>query len=408
MISVDDALKRILEQLRILNPEKRKILDCIGQVLADDVYAPFDIPRNDNSAMDGYALKASDIKNANIEHPVIFKLVGEVAAGDYPKIKVNSKECVSIMTGGVIPEGADVVVPLEETSLITINDGIKGISVAKYMEIGSNVRKTGEDICNRSLIISKGKIIGPAEISILAAIGKIEINVIRRPIVAILATGSELVNVGDKLAQGKLYNSNSYAIASQVIKFGGIPKILGIAKDNLNYLEKRFSKLKGFDLLVTTGGVSVGEYDFIKNVLRSKGEIDFWQVRMKPGKPVTFGILRGRSKIPHIGLPGNPASCMIAFEIFGRPAIYKMMGRHDLASKTIRAIMEDEIQNTDGRRVFARVTVEKKNNQFYARLSGLQGSAIYSSMLKADGLAIVHEDYSVIKKGNLIEVLLLD
>ena len=408
MLSVEDALNRILVQLETLDVEEKQLLDCIGQVIAEDIYAPFNIPEYSNSAMDGYAVKASDLKGATQKTPVTLNIIGTVTAGIAPTMKVGKGETVRIMTGGIIPEGTDTVIPFEETceGEEHFNSNAKEVSIYREFNIGSNVRKLGEDIAKSSLIIKTGQLIGPAEIGALAVIGKSNIKVIRRPIVAVLATGDELVNLDDKPTIGKIYNSNSYALAAQIIKFGGIPILLGIAKDNMEEISKIFREEIKYDLLITSGGVSVGEYDLIRNALESEGKVNFWKVRMKPGKPFTFGLL-SKTNIPHFGLPGNPVSCMIALEIFGRPAIYKMMGRKDYQKQTISAIMEDEISNSDGRRVFARVILDKRNDKYYARLTGNQGSAVLSSMLKADGLAIVPEDRPLIKKGEQLEIMLM-
>ena len=258
------------------------------------------------------------------------------------------------------------------------------------------------------LAIKKGKLIGSSEIGFLASIGREKIKVTRRPVVAVLATGDELVNFGENLTRGKIYNSNSFALSAQVIEFGGIPKILGVARDNLDKLTAIFKEEADYDLLITSGGVSAGHYDFVRNALESAGTLEFWQVRMKPGRPLTFGMIGEEKKKPHLGLPGNPVSCMITLEMFGRPVIFKMMGRTDYKRPAVSAIIEDEIENTDGRRIFARVIVEKRENQYYARLTGSQDSAIMSSMLKANGLAVVSEDSEFIRKGDKVQVMLLN
>jgi molybdopterin molybdotransferase len=233
--------------------------------------------------------------------------------------------------------------------------------------------------------------------------------VIRRPIVAILTTGDELVNVGQPLPQGKIYNSNAFSLAAQVHRYGGIPKILDIAPDEPRVLSQKMKQALDSDLLITSAGVSVGEYDVVKDVLAELGKISFWTVRMKPGKPLAFGTLTQKGKrVPHLGLPGNPVSSMVTFEQFARPAILKMMGKKNLAKPTISAVSESHIENTDGRRIFARAIVRKEGQQYFARITGPQGSGILTSMAKANGLLIVPEKTKAINKGDEVSVQMLD
>ena len=410
MISVEEALEKILHKVCILGMEEKRLLDCIGQVIAEDIYAPFDLPNYDNSVMDGYAVRAADIKGASKDNPVVLNITGKIIAGMVSDLRVNHGEAVMIMTGSMIPDGADVVIPFESTDTPEKSslDEQKGVKIYQELVSGTFIRKAGLDMREGVLAIKKGKLIGSSEIGFLASIGREKIKVTRRPVVAVLATGDELVNFGENLTRGKIYNSNSFALSAQVIEFGGIPKILGVARDNLDKLTAIFKEEADYDLLITSGGVSAGHYDFVRNALESAGTLEFWQVRMKPGRPLTFGMIGEEKKKPHLGLPGNPVSCMITLEMFGRPVIFKMMGRTDYKRPAVSAIIEDEIENTDGRRIFARVIVEKRENQYYARLTGSQDSAIMSSMLKANGLAVVSEDSEFIRKGDKVQVMLLN
>jgi molybdopterin molybdotransferase len=410
MISVEEALEKILHKVCILGMEEKRLLDCIGQVIAEDIYAPFDLPNYDNSVMDGYAVRAADIKGASKDNPVALNITGKIIAGMVSDLRVNHGEAVMIMTGSMIPDGADVVIPFESTDTPEKSslDEQKGVKIYQELVSGTFIRKAGLDMREGVLSIKKGKLIGSSEIGFLASIGREKIKVTRRPVVAVLATGDELVNFGENLTRGKIYNSNSFALSAQVIEFGGIPKILGVARDNLDKLTAIFKEEAEYDLLITSGGVSAGRYDFVRNALESAGTLEFWQVRMKPGRPLTFGMIGEEKKKPHLGLPGNPVSCMITLEMFGRPVIFKMMGRTDYKRPAVSAIIEDEIENTDGRRIFARVIVENRENQYYARLTGSQDSAIMSSMLKANGLAVVSEDSEFIRKGDKVQVMLLN
>jgi molybdopterin molybdotransferase len=229
-------------------------------------------------------------------------------------------------------------------------------------------------------------------------------------VVGVLATGDEVLDISQPLLPGKIYNSNSYSLACQVHGSGGIPKLLGIAPDRAEQLSEALRHGLDCDMLITSGGVSLGDYDMVKDVLAAEGDVSFWTVCMKPGKPIAFGTFKRESgsRVPHLGLPGNPVSSMITFEIFARPAIYKMMGRSNFSRRYITAVMTDSIKNADGRRVFARVSLERKEGQYFARLTGSQGSGILSSMLDADGLAVIPETVVGVKPGSLVEVMMLD
>jgi molybdopterin molybdotransferase len=231
------------------------------------------------------------------------------------------------------------------------------------------------------------------------------VKVIRRPVVAILATGDELVDINQPLPPGKIYNSNTYSVAALVVRYGGVPQILGVALDSEDSLVAKLHMALDSDILITTGGVSMGDYDVVKDILANEGEIVFWQVRMKPGKPLAFGTIKG---IPHLGLPGNPVSSMVTFELFARPAILKMMGKKNLAKPTIEAIIENPVVNSDERRIFARAVVEKRSGQYFARLTGPQGSGILTSMTIANGLVVVSEDKARVAAGDMVQVMMLD
>ncbi|MCX8126433.1 MAG: molybdopterin molybdotransferase MoeA, partial [Dehalococcoidia bacterium] len=320
---------------------------------------------------------------------------------------------VRIMTGAPIPAGADTVVPFEETDEEVRrrrSKRLREIAINRPFKAGANIRCAGEDIASGSIVLEKGHVLRPADIGIIASLGLAEVSVIRRPVVAILATGNEVTPVGHPLPPGGIYNSNSFSLAAQVKKAGGIPRMLGIARDSIKSLVAAIRRGLDSDLLITTGGVSVGDYDLVKDILAGEGQISFWTVRMKPGKPLAFGTLGSASgrRTPHLGLPGNPVSAMISFELFGRPAIRKMLGLKNLTRPTVKAILKSTINNRDGRRVFARVTVVKSDNTYFATLAGEQGSGILTSMSRANGLAIVPEDIAVALPGQSVDVLMLD
>ncbi len=417
-LSVEQALEKILSYVNVLEVEERPLLEALGQTLAEDLRAAFPVPPHANSSMDGYAVQAKDITGASDHKKAILKVVGELAAGQVPSQAVTQGAAIRIMTGALIPPGADTVVPFEETDELDRakhgDSSRKEVGILAHLPKGANIRYAGEDIEKGEVVLQKGVVLRPAELGVIASLGHGTVRVIRRPVVAILATGDELADPSEPLAPGKIYNSNSYSIAASVLRYGGIPKLLGIARDNLPDLEAKIRQGLSADMLVTTAGVSRGDYDIVKDVLMKQGEIAFWTVRMRPAKPLAFGALAARApdgrerKVPHLGLPGNPVSSLVAFEQFGRAAILKMMGKTHLAKPTIKAVLEDPIENTDDRRVYARVHVAKRNGVYYARLTGSQSSGVLTSMAKANGLAICPENITVMPAGSTVDVQMLD
>ncbi|MBI4301638.1 MAG: molybdopterin molybdotransferase MoeA [Chloroflexi bacterium] len=411
MISVEEAQDKILSYISVLETEAAAILDSLGQVLAEDIYAPFSVPPLDNSAMDGYAVLAENTRGAGQASPKVLKVIGQVAAGYLPSGEVGLGTAMRIMTGAPIPSGADAVAPFEDTDEVQrLPAPLTHIAILREVAKGANIRRAGEDIAVGELVLGQGIVLHPSQIGILASLGRSEVRVIRRPVIGILATGDELVELGETLAPGKIYNSNSFSLAAQVRRYGGVPRLLGIAKDTLSHLEAKIKEGLDVDMLITSAGVSTGDYDVVKDVLAAQGEIAFWTVRMKPGKPLAFGVLRGGgdNRVPHLGLPGNPVSSMIAFEQFGRPAILKMLGYKNWAKPTVEATLEEPIKNSDGRRVFARAIVTKRQGQYFARLTGPQGSGILTSMAQANGLVVVPEDVPKVEAGDRVKVQMLD
>lgn len=409
MISVDKALECILDHFQPLEPEWVGILNGLDQVLAEDVHSDMNVPPFDNSAMDGYALQAADTKGASHAQPVTLEIIANLAAGYTTKMQVEPGTAIRIMTGAPLPPGADAVVRFEETSEWHGRDSKRRgrkIKIFKEVKPGKNVRLAGEDMKKGELILAKGTFLRPQEIGILASLGRSRIQVIRRPRVAILATGDELIAIDEKIAPGKIRNSNEYTCAALVQHYGGIPIRLGIARDQAEEIAAKIQEglAEKADLFLTSGGVSKGDYDIVKDVLNAEGEMRFWQVNMKPGKPLAFGTIQG---IPLIGLPGNPVSVMVSFEQFARPAILKMQGKTELTKPTVKATLEEDVQ-TSSRRSFRRVIVEKRNGKYYARSTGPQGSGILTSLVKANGLAIIPEDVRQMKAGEEVTVQMLD
>lgn len=414
MISVEEALERILSYVHPLEAEEKPLLDALGQVLAEDAAAGFDIPPLDNTAMDGYAVRAADTEGAGEANPVRLRVLGELAAGYVFEGEVAPGEAVRIMTGAPIPPGADAVVPFEETDepsghgFGAFEKASGEVGVLKAAKRGANIRRAGEDVRHDAVVMPAGTALGPAQIGVLASLGRARARVYRRPVVAILSTGDELLDVGEPVAPGKIYDSNAYSVAAMVDEAGGIARRLGIAADTVEALTDKLRQGLEADLLVTSAGVSRGDYDVVKDVLAKEGEIDFWTVRMKPGKPLAFGAFpAGERQVPHIGLPGNPVSSMITFELFGRPAVFKMLGKTNWERPRVRALAEERIVNSDGRRVYARAILSQRGGRTYVSLTGPQGSGILTSMALANALAVVPEDLPAIEPGDEVECLLL-
>ena len=413
MLSVEAAFERIIAAFQTLEPEVKPILETLGQTLAEDISSPLNIPPSNNSAMDGYALRHEDVRDASPENPVFLRVIGLVAAGQIPDTRVEKGTALRIMTGAPTPEGCDTVVPFEETDEVdrkARGDSMDEIGILVDQPLGTHVRPAGEDVKAGEKVLERGSVLRPSEIGVLASLGIERVSVIRRPRVAILATGDELQTPGEAARPGRIFDSNSYGLAASVIRYGGIPQMLGIARDNLDDMHRKLNEGLTADLLLTSAGVSKGDYDIVKDVLAERGEVNFWSVRMRPAKPLAWGMLRGEEgrMVPHLGLPGNPVSAMVAFEEFARPAILKMLGRTALAKPTIRAELKGPIINFDGRRVFARVHVSKSNGRYYATPTGPQGSNILTSMARANGLAVCPEDLPRKDEGEIVEVKMLD
>ncbi|MBT7079779.1 MAG: molybdopterin molybdotransferase MoeA, partial [Chloroflexi bacterium] len=410
MLSVEEARERILSYFQVLPVESAELVDSLGQVLGEDMVASFDIPPLANSAMDGYAVLAADTRGASAETPVELVVTGVVAAGQIPDHPLEPGTAVRIMTGAPVPDNADAVVPFEDTDELErrASGGSSGaIAIHLQAEPYDNVRGAGEDIESGETVLESGQILRAGEIGVIASLGHSTVKAIRRPVVAIVSTGDELLQPGDEPEPGKIFNSNAFSIAAMVKRYGGVPKILGIAKDTIESLEAALEEALDADLVVTSAGVSKGDYDVVKDVLSSKGEIALWSVRMRPAKPLAFGVLdrNDGTKVPHLGLPGNPVSAMVAFEQFGRSAIRLMMGKPEVAKPSVEAIMDDPIRNHDGRRVYARVHVYRdESGEYRARSTGNQSSGVLSSMSLANGLAICPDDIGMISAGEIAKV----
>ena len=416
LLSVEDAYRRIMACFGPLETEEKPILDCLGQTLAVPVHSPLSLPPLPNSGMDGYAVRREDISGASAKTPRRLRVIGLVAAGQVSRTWVREGTAIRIMTGAPIPGGADTVVPFEETDELqrrAAGELLSEIGIHSDLPRGCNVRPDGEDVRAGQLVLDAGTVIRSSEVGVLAALGMAQVPVIRRPVVAVLSTGDELADPGQPLEDGKIYDSNGFSVAAGVAAAGGIPRILGIARDNLDDLRAKLEQAAGADLLVSSAGVSKGDYDVVKDVLTERGDMNFWSVRMRPAKPLAFGLLRpdgaatGRA-VPMLGLPGNPVSALVAFEMFARPAIRAMLGRRQLARPVVTGTLTAPIHNNDGRRVYARVEVERRDGVFYANPTGPQGSNILTSMSRANGLAVCPEDLPAKAAGETVPIIMLD
>jgi len=402
MISVEEALERILAEIKPLAITQVPLSQSPGLVLAQDITAQEDIPPFANSAMDGFALLSQDSTPRNGAPPRL-RISGSVAAGYVADHAVEAGTAMRIMTGAPVPPGADAVIQVE----LTRSDGPESewVEILQAVTPDNNIRPAGEDMRQGQTVLLRGTEIRAWEIGILATLGWATVPVTRRPRVAILGTGDEVIDVDEPLQPGKIRNSNSYLLEAAVKQAGGEAVRLGVARDTVESLREKFSEAIKYDLILTSGGVSVGDFDLVKDIMQEQGKINFWRINMRPGKPVAFGHISG---VPLLGLPGNPVSSAVTFELFGRPVLRKMMGHAHLTRPQIDVIVEDGIQDRAMRRHYVRAHVEWRDNHFIARTTGNQGSNIMTSLLNANALVIVPEGGVTIAPGEMAKAIMLD
>jgi len=400
MLSVNDALELILSSVHTRDQsEKTDIFNCPGRILFHDIISEFNIPPKNNSAMDGYAVKTEDITSASINNPVSLNIIDEVQAGnEFTGEQLQRGHAIRIMTGAPIPEGADTVVPFEETE-----ESGNIVKIFKNTIKHENIRFAGEDIKTGNIVLRKGTRIDSAESGLLASMNLRDIEVYKKPDVAIISTGNELAEPGETYT-GKIINSNAYALYSEVKKYGGNPFYAGLVKDEYEDVKARFLQLADKDIIISSGGVSMGRYDFIPDVLKEIGiHIKVRTIAMKPGKPVVFGTL-GNSLF--FGLPGNPVSIMVAFMEFVRPALLKMAGSNRISKPVLKAQLTESLSKKKGRRHFVRGIFTIKNGQFFVSTTGPQGSGILTSMSDSNCLIILPETIEFIKCGEYVDIQL--
>lgn len=394
MLSVEEALAQILSKVRPLATERVDLVASLGRVLAEPVRSTRIIPPWPNSSMDGYAVRATDTRPG-----AALTVVGRVAAGALAARPIGPGETMRIFTGAPLPGGADAVVPQEEVEAAEAR-----VTLRAATERGAYVRPAGEDMRVGDLVLERGTVLGAAEIGALATLGHSQVEVSRRPRVAVLSTGSELADLGVEPGPAQIPNSNSYSLMAQVMEAGGVAINLGVAPDRLDVIAERIRRGREADVLVSSAGVSVGDLDLVRDALVAAGaELHLWKVNMRPGKPITFGTLGSR---PVFGLPGNPVSAMVTFELFVRPALLAMQGRRRLGRPRVQAIVADRIANHGSRRGYLRVSLEEREGRWRARLTGDQGSGILRSMVAADGLAVLPGD-TILNAGGEVEVIVI-
>jgi len=398
-LQVADAVGRILAEVRPLGAVRRPLLDAYNSMLAADAIAPVTLPPWDNSAMDGYAVRAADVGRV----PVSLRVIESVAAGRFPSRAVGAGEATVIMTGAPMPQGADTVIRVEDT-----DGGRTTVEIRDARDARKNVRPRGEDIVEGRVAIAAGTPLGAAQIGVLASLGFAEVDVVRSPRIAILTSGDELVELdrfSEVRAGRKIVSSNGYTLRTLVRAAGGDPVYLGIAQDTPESLRALLERARECDAIITSAGISVGEHDYLRQVLGAMGaDMKFWRVRMRPGAPIGFGLLDGK---PWIGLPGNPVSTMVTFELFARPAIQKMRGQRKLFRRPVPVVLDEPVTIAADLTHFLRAVVTVRDGRSRARLTGPQSSGILTSMSNANALLIVPPERRAIAAGEVLNAILI-
>jgi molybdopterin molybdotransferase len=403
MTSVDEHLAEILGKVDVIAPLDLQLLDAHGCILAEPVTANLDLPPFDNSSMDGYAVRVADVAQASESSPARLPVVGDIAAGSQSAYTVQPGLTVRIMTGAPLPPGADAVVPLEWT-----DRGIAGVTITQAPQLGSYIRRRGEDVKAGDVVLEERTRLGPGQLGLLAAVGRDRVKVRPRPRVVVLSTGSELVEPGQPTTSGQIHEANSYILTSAAREAGALAYRAGIVSDDPRRLMDAIEdQLIRADLVVTSGGVSVGAYDVVKEVLSRLGTVSFDQVAMQPGKPQGFGTI-GPDSTPIITLPGNPVSAFVSFEVFVRPMIRKMLGVEPLHRPIISAVCDGALDSPAGRRQYTRAWLDVRDGRYVVTPVGGPGSHLVGDLAHANALIVVPEDVTAVPDGDPVDVMVLE
>ena len=409
LLSVVEARERLLGDVEVLESEHVNTESALGRVLAEDITAVNDAPPFANSAMDGYAVRAADVSKASIDSPVILPVKADIPAGSGIPQRLPENSAARIMTGAPLPDGADSVVPIEMTDddvqMGDVHAPVK-ITVLSSVDSGDYVRLAGQDMRCGDHVLMSGDYLRPQEIGVLAVVGRRQVCVVRKPRVAILSTGDELVEPDAELAPGQVRDANSFTLSSLVTRYGGVPNVLGIARDKDKYVESMLDRAleSGTDWIISSGGVSVGAFDCVKAVLERHGDVTFWRVNMRPGKPLAFGNYKGT---PLLGLPGNPASAIASFEVFARPALQKLCGRRDLEKPSVDVTVKEQF-TSDGRESYLRVMVREEDQGYVAYGVGSQDSGMLTTLVRANAFLIIPAGTTCVAAGSRLKAWMLD
>ncbi len=397
MLTYDDALTRILAQIAPLTPQDTPLTSALGRVLAEEVTTPFPLPPFANSSMDGFAVRAADLT----ARPTVLPVAGEIAAGATIVPTLLPGQALRIMTGAPLPPGADAVVPVEDTEARR-----GGTAFLEAVTAGQCIRPAGEEAAAGTVVLRAGAVLRPVHIGMAATVGRSSLNTYPRPRVAVLSTGDELVEPGQARGFGQIYNSNAYALAALVADAGGVVTRQLQARDTPEALREAFDAAEDADVLITSGGVSVGDYDYVKSVFAERGTVDFWKVAIRPGKPVAFGQW---GSTHFFGLPGNPSSTMVTFELFVRPALRRLSGHTDLTRPAVTATLMEDASHTPGRQSYQRAVVTRKaDGAAEVRALTKQGSGMLLPMTEANAFLVLPADTESLPPGAAVTVFLLD
>ena len=407
LLPVKDALERILSSFQTLPKTYIPLDRTVGRILAEDIKSNSDLPPFDNSSMDGFALLASDVTQAGATTPIILGVVDDIPAGKMPTKHLSTGEAARIMTGAPLPIGADAVVPVEETDFNNRAPGTalpEKVKIFKAANLGANIRKRGDDIESGASILPRGQRLRAQDLGMLAMLGIAQVPVYRKPRIALLSSGDELTPIGETLTAGKIYDVNSYTLSAMLESAGCEIIPLGVAEDTPESVRAALEKAKDADLILSSAGVSMGSFDYIKAIIEAEGNLNFWRINMRPGKPLTFGNYQN---IPFIGLAGNPVSAFIGFMVFVQPVIKKMLGYTEQTESRVRVRLAEPLQS-DGRESYLRAIIHRENNQLYAKLTGHQGSGNLFSMVQANALLIIPAGVKSLPAETEIDAWLLD